>query len=66
MVFKAVQVLVSLLAHVAFVRLFFLHSLSPGIWRLRVGINDGERAISILVQSLIVVSMLKLVSMLAM
>jgi hypothetical protein len=57
-VLEAIQVLVSLLAHVALVWLFLLHSLCPRIWSLSVGVNNRECAVTVLMQSLVVVTML--------
>jgi len=55
-VLEPVQILVSLLADVALVRLLLLHTHSAGIWRLGVRVNDRKGAISVLMESLVVVS----------
>ena len=59
MVFQAVQVLVALATHVAFVRLFFLHTHRAGVWCRCLGIDNRECSVSIVVQSLIVVAVLE-------
>ena len=58
MILEAVQVLVSLLADLALVRLLLLHAHCPRIWSLGVGVDNGECTISILVESLIIVPVL--------
>ena len=62
MVFQAIQIFVSLLADVAFIWFFLLHALRSRVWRLRVWVNNGESAIGIIVQSLVVVTVLESVS----
>lgn len=54
-VFEAVQVLVSFVAHVAFVWLLLLHTYRARIWLVIVGIQDGEGAVSVLLQPLVLV-----------
>lgn len=57
-IFEPVQIFVPLLAHIAFVWLFLLHSHRARIWNLCIWINDGVRTISIIMEALVVVSML--------
>jgi hypothetical protein len=61
-VFETVKVLVSLLAHVALVRLLLLHALSARIRSLGVWIDDGICAVCIVMQSLVIVTMLEKIS----
>ena len=57
-ILEAVEVLVPLLTDIALVWLLLFHTLGPGIWCLRVRIDDRECAITVLVQSLIIVAVL--------
>lgn len=56
-VFEAVEVLVSLVAHVAFIWLLLLHAYRARIWLVVIRIQDGECAIPVLLQPLVLVSM---------
>jgi len=58
-VFKTIQVLVALAAYVAFVRLFFFHAHCTGIWCGCLRIDNGECSICVIMQSLVVVAVLK-------
>lgn len=60
MVFEAVQILISLAAHLASVRLLLLHADGTGIWYGREGIDDGEGAVFVLLQLLILMAVLTL------
>lgn len=62
MIFQTVQILVSLLAHFALVWFLLLHTLCAGVGCLSIGIHNRECAVTILVQSLVVVTVLKAVS----
>ena len=55
-VFESVQVLVPLVAEVALEGLLLLHAQAAGIRRQRLGIDDGEGAVVVLVQRLRVVA----------
>lgn len=52
MIFEPVEVLVSLSAHLAPIGLFLFHSDSAWVRLRSVGINDGESAVTILLQLL--------------
>ena len=60
MVLEAIKILVAFAASLAFVRLFFLHPECTWVRSGSCGINDGESAIQVLMQLLIVVSMLSI------
>lgn len=55
-VLETVEVLVSLVAYVAFVWLILLHTHSSGIRLIIVRIKDRESAVSVLLQSLVLVA----------
>lgn len=57
MIFEAVKILVPLVTHIAFVRLFFLHAHCAWVWLIVVRVKDRECAVAVFLQSLILVSM---------
>ena len=61
-ILQAIQILVSLLAYITFVGLFLLHTFGASVWRLCIRIHDGERAIAIFMQALVVMTVLSTVS----
>ena len=60
-VFQTVEVLIPLVAVLALMRLLLFHSSLPRIRRGRLGVNDREGAVSVLVQLLILVAVLLVV-----
>lgn len=56
MVFKTVEVLVSLVANIAFVWLLFLHANCAGVGLIVLGVEDREGAVAILLQALILMA----------
>ena len=61
-IFEAVEVLISLIAHLTRVGLLLFHTKSSRIWNTRVGVNDGKGTIFVLVQLLVGVSVSLVVS----
>lgn len=58
MIFEAVEILVPFAARFALVRLFLLHAQGAFVRNGCLGIDDGEGAVCVIVQSLVVVTML--------
>lgn len=57
MIFETIEVLVSFVAHVALIWLLLLHPNRARIWLVVIWIQNGESAISILLQPLVLVTM---------
>jgi hypothetical protein len=57
-VFQSVQILVALLANIAFVWLLLFHAHGTRVWSLGIGVDNRKCAVSILVESLIVMTVL--------
>lgn len=64
-VFEAIKILVPLVAILALVRLFLLHAHLAREWLRRLWVDNGERAVSILVQLLGLMAVLLVVSALS-
>ena len=59
MVFEAVQILVALATNLAAVRLLLFHSDSAGVGNGCGGIYDGESAVGVLLELLVLMTMLR-------
>lgn len=63
MVFEAVEILVAFPAGIAAVWLVLLHAQSTRIWVQSFGINDGKRAIAVVLESLGIMAVLVAISL---
>lgn len=59
-VLEPVEVLVALATHLASVRLLLLHADSAGVWYRGKRVDDGESAVLVLLQLLVLVAVLLL------
>lgn len=59
-VLETIQVLVAFAAGLTFVRLLPFHAQSPFVGNGRLWVDDGEGAVSIIVQTLVVMTVLKI------
>jgi len=57
MILETVEVLVSLVAHIALVRFFLLHTDCAWVWLIIVRVQYRESTVSIFLQSLVLVTM---------
>ena len=61
MIFQAVQILVTFTANFTFVWFLLFHAHGPWVGRRSLGIHDGECAICVIVQLLVIVAVLQAV-----
>ena len=57
-VFQPVEVLIAFATSLTFVRFFLLHAQGPFVGNRCLGVDNGEGSVSIVVQTLVVVTML--------
>ncbi len=57
-VFQSVQILVALLANIAFVWFLLFHAHGTRVWSLGIRVDNRKCAVSILVESLVVMTVL--------